>query len=68
MASTARDLIKTKLGGPEAVAEVTNKTPGAVRMWIHRQKIPREVWPELLEAYPNLTLRDLRAMEREGRT
>lgn len=50
-------------GGPQAMAEVIGRTAGAVRMMKHRKRIPREVWPELVEAYPDVTLDTLKQIE-----
>lgn len=58
-----RSFIVEKLGGTEAAAARLKKSEGAVRMWAHRKRVPRPVWPEILEAYHNVTLGDLRALE-----
>lgn len=58
-----RVFIETRLGGTDAAAERLKRTPGAVRMWAHRKAIPRPIWPEVLDAYPELSLDDLRALE-----
>lgn len=66
MAQTPREFIDKRLGGTNAAAEATGRKPNAVRMWAHRRTIPRTVWPDLQEAYPDLTLDELRALERYG--
>jgi hypothetical protein len=53
-------------GGPSAVAEAIGKTAGAVRMMKHRGRLPREVWPEIVEAYPDVTLDELKQIEAHG--
>lgn len=67
MSETAAQIIDDK-GGPASVAALTGRTPGAVRVWKHRNQIPREAWPEVLTAYPDLTLQKLIASERAGAT
>jgi hypothetical protein len=59
-----RAFIKEKLGGAEEAAERLHRTPGAIRMWAHRRAVPRSMWPEILDAYQNVTLEDLKALER----
>jgi len=56
-----------ELGGVQAVAEQLNKSPGAIRNWAHRNTVPRSVWPELLDAFPSLTLDKLKAVENAER-
>lgn len=63
MVHTPRDFIKERLGGTEAVAEKVGRRPAAVRMWVHRGRVPRSIWPDLLDAYPDLTLDELKALE-----
>lgn len=65
MSETAAQIIDDK-GGPASVAALTGRTPGAVRVWKHRNQIPREAWPEVMTAYPDLTLQKLIAAERAG--
>ncbi len=62
MAITARDLIEQK-GGNSAVAAATGYQPGAVALWRHRNRLPRTAWPELMTAFPDITLADLLAIE-----
>lgn len=50
-------------GGPAVVASAINEKPGAVRTWKHRNQIPRRVWPEMLAAFPDLTMDALKAVE-----
>jgi hypothetical protein len=63
MASTLSDFIRKELGGANLVAERLGRRPSAVRMWAHRRRVPRSVWPELLDAYEDLTIDRLRAVE-----
>jgi hypothetical protein len=52
------------LGGVQIVAEKLNKSHSAIRMWAHRNVVPRSVWPELISAFPKqLTLAKLRDIE-----
>lgn len=51
------------LGGPHLVAEKLNTSPEAVRMWAFRNAIPRRVWPDVIDAFPNVTLDKLRLIE-----
>jgi hypothetical protein len=62
MFQTAAELIEAK-GGPAAFAKAIGSDPGAVRMMKHRNKLPRTVWPEIVEAYEDITLADLKAIE-----
>lgn len=62
MAQTAIQFIDTN-GGPAAVARATGYAAGAVSLWRHRNKLPRTAWPEILEAYPTVSLADLKAIE-----
>lgn len=48
--------------GVTAVAEATGRSEGAVRVWKHRKRFPREAWLELNKAYPELTLDVLRKL------
>lgn len=50
-------------GGPAVVALAINERPGVVRTWKHRNQIPRRAWPEILEAFPDLTMDALKAAE-----
>jgi hypothetical protein len=59
---TVDDFIVAK-GGNAAVAAATGYSAGAVALWRHRKKLPRTAWPEILEAYPDVSLADLRAIE-----
>lgn len=52
-----------ELGGTQTVASKTGHTPGNVRKWRCVRKLPRSVWPEVLEAFPQVTLERLRALE-----
>jgi hypothetical protein len=55
--------IISDLGGPAAIADTLNVNPVRVRMWKQRKKLPRSVWPELIEAYPALSMETLKAAE-----
>lgn len=62
MTHTAAQIIDSK-GGSIAVAAALGVKPARVRMWKLRQSLPRSVWPELMEAFPDLTMDDLRRAE-----
>lgn len=51
------------LGGAAKVAAALSMKAGAVRAWTHRNEIPRRAWPELIDAFPAVTLDALRATE-----
>lgn len=53
--TTASDIIQAK-GGPAAFATSIDKPPLVVRMWKHRNRLPRNAWPEIIAAHPDLTL------------
>lgn len=59
---TPATLIKDR-GGPHAVARALGIKPGAVRMWAQRNVLPRAAWPELLDAFPDLSIEALREIE-----
>lgn len=61
MINSAHQLIEDK--GVSAIAEATRREPGAVRVWKHRNRIPRDAWPELMDAFPDVTLDVLRRLE-----
>lgn len=67
MVRTPADFIRTDLGGAQVVAKKLGRKPSAVRMWVHRNVLPRSAWPELLEAYGHLKMKDLKAVEQAGR-
>lgn len=62
----ASDFIDVK-GGPAAVARSTGYKPGAVALWRHRNKLPRSAWPEIIDAFPGVTMDELRAIETASR-
>jgi hypothetical protein len=50
--------------GVATLAEATNREPGAIRLWKHRRRIPRDAWPDLIEAFPGeVTIERLREFE-----
>jgi hypothetical protein len=68
---TAVELID-HLGGPAKIAAAieassggSGNTPnaGAIALWRHRNKVPRTAWPELIEAFAEVTLDVLKATE-----
>jgi hypothetical protein len=56
------DFIKAK-GGAAVFAAAIGKKSGAVRMMRCRGVLPRSVWPEIISAYPEISLDDLMALE-----
>lgn len=42
---------------------LAHPTVGAVRVWKHRDRFPREAWLELSQAFPELTLEVLKGIE-----
>jgi hypothetical protein len=63
MADTPIQFIDTR-GGPTAVANATGHKVGAVNVWRHRNKIPRTAWPEVMLAFPDVSMPDLLEMEK----
>lgn len=59
---TASQFIDEK-GGPAAVAQKVGRKSGAVRLWKHRDILPRDAWPEIVDAYPDMTLDRLKEIE-----
>lgn len=57
-----KELINTR-GGPHTFARKVRRKPGAVRMWVARNVLPRSAWPEIIEAFPDLTIDDLKRIE-----
>jgi hypothetical protein len=60
--ASAADIIAAK-GGPTAFADKIKRNPGAVRVWKHRNYFPREAWPEIITAFPDLPLEKLIKIE-----
>lgn len=53
-----------KEGGPKAVAKAVGCSPGAVSLWANREAVPRGSWPEVMKAFPAITLETLQRWER----
>lgn len=62
MTSTHLMIIEDK-GGASAIAAALNVKPARVRMWKLRKRLPRSIWPELIEAYPDLSVEQLKEAE-----
>lgn len=45
--------------GAHAIAVRTGRSIGTVRMWKHRGFIPRHAWPEIMQAFPAVTMETL---------
>lgn len=65
MAKTPAELIEAK-GDSAAFAAAVGWKPGAVRLWKHRNRIPRQAWPEITKAFPDVSLDDLLRIEGEA--
>jgi hypothetical protein len=61
MKKSPAEIIEEK--GANVFAEKTGKTLGAIRVWKHRNHFPRECWPEINRAFPDLTLDCLMTIE-----
>ena len=53
-------------GGAEALARALSVPVNTVRVWRTRGFIPRARWPEIIEAFPELTLAELKHIEAVG--
>lgn len=62
MLRSVAEIIDEK-GGPAAFAAKVSRRPGAVRAWKHRNQFPREAWPEIMKAFPEITLERLMKIE-----
>jgi len=62
MGNSAAEIIVAK-GGPSTFADKIKRNPGAVRVWKHRNYFPREAWPEIITAFPDLPLEKLIKIE-----
>lgn len=62
MFTNVSELLDSK-GGNASVATATGYAPGAVALWRHRNKLPRSAWPDLMKAFPDITLDALLALE-----
>lgn len=52
--------------GVQSLHVVTNCPPNTIYMWTFRNLIPRKYWPELIEAYPEITLTHLKRWETQA--
>ena len=52
--------------GVAEFAQRISASVGKVRVWKHRNKFPRQAWPEISNAFPELTTDTLLAMERKA--
>ncbi len=60
-----KDWIKQK--GPQTLGVVLGEKYATIRGWSSRNVIPRDKWPEILQAYPEMGLKDLLSMESAAR-
>lgn len=56
-----RDWIDLKT--PQTLHVALGAEVGTIRVWRHRNIVPRNVWPEIMVEFPELGLSDLLAME-----
>lgn len=63
MDKSPAELFIEERGGAHQLARALDVKPVNVRMWKMRKSIPRSAWPEIIAAYPDLTLDDLRRTE-----
>ena len=50
-------------GGSDAFATALNVPSGTVKVWRHRGFVPRGRWPDLMQAFPDVTLDELMQLE-----
>lgn len=48
---------------PKTLHDVLRAEIGTIRVWRHRNIIPRNVWPEIMRGFPETGLTDLLEME-----
>jgi len=58
---TFHDWIRAK--GQKTLAIVLCQKPATIRGWSSRNVIPRDSWPDIMIAYPEIGLNDLLKME-----
>jgi hypothetical protein len=64
--TTAADVIDLK-GGPAKFGRSIGRRPGTVRQWKLKNYFPRNAWPDIQEAHPDLTAEELKAIEAVAR-
>ncbi len=52
---------------PETLNVVLGEKVGTIRVWRHRNVIPRNVWPEIMVKFPEVGLSDLMDWEEAAR-
>jgi hypothetical protein len=65
MAHFPAEIIDEK-GGPAVFAEKVGKSAGAVRLWKHRNQFPRDAWPEIITAFPDISMERLMELEAQS--
>lgn len=53
-------------GGASAFADALAEPVTNVRLWKHRNRIPRRAWPEISVTFPELTTEKLLEIERRA--
>lgn len=59
------DWIRAKTA--KTLSDVLGEKHATIRGWSSRNVIPRDKWPEILKAYPEMGLNDLLSMEKKAR-
>lgn len=62
---TVAELIDAK-GGPAVFAEKVKRSANNVCVWKFRNRIPRTAWPEVIEAFPEISIADLKGIEAQA--
>lgn len=52
---------------PKTLGVVLHQELGTIRVWRHRNIIPRNVWPEIMVKFPEVGLSDLMEWEEAAR-
>lgn len=65
MSSTMLKALIDSLGGDDAFAAALAVPVGTVRVWKTRGRLPRTVWPEVMQAWPHVGLPKLIEIESE---
>lgn len=67
MDKSPAELFIEERGGAHQLARALDVKPVNVRMWKMRKSIPRSAWPEIIDAFPGVTMDELRAIETASR-
>lgn len=61
MSDNFAEFIRAK--GVDAISSILAVPVSTIYSWSHRNSIPRDRWPDLMVAFPEIGLRDLLQME-----